>query len=44
VFGTIYDVGDACGPAAAGFLVAWVGYGGAFRPMAAVALACAALF
>jgi hypothetical protein len=24
VFGTIYDVGDACGRAAAGFLVAWV--------------------
>jgi MFS family permease len=44
VFGTIYDVGDAFGPIAAGFLVAAVGYGGAFRTMAALALACAAVF
>jgi DHA1 family multidrug resistance protein-like MFS transporter len=44
VFGTIYDVGDACGPITAGFLVAAVGYGGAFRTMAALALACAAIF
>ena len=26
VFGTIYDVGDALGPIAAGVLVAWLGY------------------
>lgn len=44
VFGTIYDVGDAFGPIAAGFLVAALGYGGAFRTMAALALACGAVF
>lgn len=44
VFGTIYDVGDAFGPIAAGFLVAVVGYGGAFRTMAAFALICAVIF
>jgi MFS transporter, DHA1 family, multidrug resistance protein len=44
VFGTLYDVGDAFGPIAAGFLVAAVGYGGTFRTMAALALACGAMF
>jgi MFS family permease len=44
VFGTIYDVGDAFGPIAAGFLVAAVGYGGTFRTMAALTLGCAVVF
>lgn len=44
VFGTIYDVGDALGPIAAGVLVAYVGYGRMFRVMAVVALAIAAAF
>ncbi len=37
VFGTIYDVGDALGPIAAGLLVASVGYARMFQVMAAVA-------
>ena len=36
VFGTIYDIGDALGPIAAGLLVAGVGYGWMFQIMAAV--------
>jgi MFS family permease len=44
VFGTIYDVGDALGPIAAGVLVASVGYARMFRVMAAVALVAAAAF
>jgi DHA1 family multidrug resistance protein-like MFS transporter len=43
-FGTVYDVGDAFGPIAAGFLVGAVGYGGAFRTMAALAVVCAVVF
>jgi MFS transporter, DHA1 family, multidrug resistance protein len=44
VFGTIYDIGDAFGPIAAGFLVAAVGYARMFQTMAAVALAMALVF
>jgi DHA1 family multidrug resistance protein-like MFS transporter len=44
VFGTIYDVGDALGPIAAGLLVASVGYGPMFRIMAGVTLTAAVLF
>jgi MFS transporter, DHA1 family, multidrug resistance protein len=44
VFGTIYDVGDAFGPIAAGFLVASVGYARMFQVMAAVALLVTATF
>ena len=44
VFGTIYDVGDALGPLAAGLLVTAVGYSGMFRVMAFVAIATAAAF
>ena len=44
VFGTIYDVGDAAGPIAAGFLVAAVGYAPAFRIMACGTLAIMLLF
>lgn len=44
VFGTIYDVGDALGPIAAGFLVAAAGYRGMFRTVAVAALVLAALF
>jgi MFS transporter, DHA1 family, multidrug resistance protein len=44
VFGTIYDVGDALGPIAAGFLVVAVGYSRMFQIMAAVALAMAVAF
>ena len=36
VFGTIYDVGDALGPIAAGILVATVGYERMFQVMALV--------
>ena len=39
VFGTIYDVGDATGPIAAGLLVSAIGYTGMFEVMALVALA-----
>jgi MFS transporter, DHA1 family, multidrug resistance protein len=44
VFGTIYDVGDALGPIAAGVLVVAVGYARMFQIMAAVALAMAVAF
>jgi MFS family permease len=44
VFGTIYDVGDALGPIAAGFLVLAVGYTRMFQIMAAVALVMAVAF
>jgi MFS family permease len=44
VFGTIYDIGDALGPIAAGGLVAWLGYAHMFRVMAVVALAMAMVF
>jgi MFS family permease len=44
VFGTIYDVGDAAGPIAAGLLVASIGYSSMFRVMAATALLMAAVF
>lgn len=44
VFGTIYDVGDALGPIAAGVLVAAVGYSRMFQIMAAVALTMAVTF
>jgi sugar phosphate permease len=44
VFGTIYDVGDALGPIAAGVLVAAVGYTRMFQVMAAVAFMMAAAF
>jgi MFS family permease len=39
VFGTIYDIGDAIGPIAAGVLVSAIGYTGMFEVMALVALA-----
>lgn len=44
VFGTIYDVGDALGPIAAGVLVASVGYARMFQTMAAVALIVTTVF
>lgn len=44
VFGTIYDVGDAAGPIAAGLLVATVGYARMFQVMAIVGLTVAAVF
>ena len=44
VFGTIYDIGDALGPIAAGLLVAAVGYARMFQVMAAVALVMAVAF
>lgn len=44
VFGTIYDVGDALGPIAAGLLVATVGYARMFQVMALVALTMAVVF
>lgn len=44
VFGTIYDVGDALGPIAAGFLVAGVGYARMFQVMAAIALLATIMF
>jgi MFS family permease len=44
VFGTIYDIGDALGPIAAGVLVAAIGYGRMFQIMAVVALTMALLF
>ena len=44
VFGTIYDVGDALGPIAAGLLVATVGYARMFRIMAVVGLTMAVVF
>jgi hypothetical protein len=44
VFGTIYDIGDALGPIAAGVLVAWLGYGHMFQVMAVVAVMMAVVF
>ena len=44
VFGTIYDVGDALGPMAAGLIVAKLGYASMFQVMAAVALTMAIVF
>jgi DHA1 family multidrug resistance protein-like MFS transporter len=44
VFGTIYDIGDALGPIAAGVLVAAVGYARMFQVMATVALVMALVF
>ena len=44
VFGSIYDVGDALGPIAAGLLVATVGYAHMFQIMALVGFTMAALF
>jgi MFS transporter, DHA1 family, multidrug resistance protein len=44
VFGTIYDVGDALGPIAAGILVAAVGYMQMFQVMAGVAFTMAITF
>jgi len=44
VFGTIYDVGDAFGPIAAGVLVAAVGYTAMFRFMASGAVVMAVAF
>ena len=41
VFGTVYDVGDAIGPIAAGVLVSAIGYTGMFEVAAAVALVAA---
>jgi MFS family permease len=43
-FGTIYDVGDACGPISAGVLVAAVGYRQTFAAMAAAAIVLAVGF
>jgi MFS family permease len=44
VFGTIYDIGDAAGPIAAGVLVAAVGYTPMFRTLAVVGLVMAVVF
>jgi MFS family permease len=44
VFGTLYDVGDAFGPIAAGILVAFVGYARMFQIMAILALTMAGAF
>ncbi len=44
VFGTIYDIGDASGPIAAGLLVGAVGYPSMFRVMAVLGLTAAAAF
>lgn len=44
VFGTIYDVGDALGPIAAGILVAAVGYARMFQILALVGLTMAGVF
>ena len=44
VFGTVYDVGDALGPIAAGLLVATVGYARMFQIMAFVGLTMAVVF
>jgi DHA1 family multidrug resistance protein-like MFS transporter len=44
VFGTIYDIGDALGPIAAGLLVAAVGYARTFQVMAAAALMATIVF
>jgi len=44
VFGTIYDIGDALGPIAAGVLVTAIGYAATFRVMATVTIVMAAVF
>jgi MFS family permease len=44
VFGTIYDIGDALGPIAAGVLIAAAGYGAAFSVLAVVGASMAGLF
>jgi MFS transporter, DHA1 family, multidrug resistance protein len=44
VFGTIYDIGDALGPIAAGVLVTMVGYARMFQVMAALGLTMAIVF
>ena len=44
VFGTIYDIGDALGPIAAGLMVAGWGYGSMFRVTAGVGATMAVLF
>jgi DHA1 family multidrug resistance protein-like MFS transporter len=44
VFGTIYDVGDAMGPIAAGLLVATMGYARTFQVMATLAMVAAFVF
>jgi MFS family permease len=44
VFGTIYDIGDALGPIAAGALVAWLGYAHMFQVMAVIAITMALVF
>ena len=44
VFGTIYDVGDALGPIAAGVLISCVGYSRMFQVIAAFALTMAIVF
>ncbi len=44
LFGTIYDIGDALGPIAAGLLVATIGYARMFQVMALVVLAVTAAF
>jgi DHA1 family multidrug resistance protein-like MFS transporter len=44
VFGTIYDIGDAAGPIAAGLLVAASGYGAMFQAMGGAGLTMAAVF
>jgi MFS family permease len=42
-YGTIFDVGDAAGPVAAGFLIGTLGYGPAFRILALPILVLVAL-
>lgn len=44
VFGTIYDVGDAIGPIAAGLLVASLGYARMFQVIAAAAAVMTMVF
>jgi MFS family permease len=44
LFGTIYDVGDALGPIAAGLLVSAIGLPNAFRTMALITLVLAMTF
>jgi MFS family permease len=44
VFGTLYDIGDALGPIAAGALVVGLGYARMFQVMAVVAIMMAGVF
>lgn len=44
VFGTIYDIGDALGPIAGGFLVTALGYAGMFQVMAWITIVMAIVF